>query len=54
MNNKIATVKNKKKEKKTVLRSFRLTSSDMLKLRKIAVKKKCNLSVVLRDLINTV
>lgn len=54
MNNKISTVKNKNKEKKTVLRSFRFTNSNIIKLRKIAVKKKCNLSVVLRDLINTI
>lgn len=54
MNKKIDTIKNKKKEKKTVLRSFRLTNSDMSKLRKIAVRKKSNLSVVLRDLINTI
>jgi len=44
---------NKLKKDRKVARSFRLGKLEMDKLNKLASKRKTNLSVILRDLINT-
>jgi hypothetical protein len=46
--------KTKKKKRRTdVIRSFRMATAELKKLQKIALQRKTNASVVLRDLINT-
>ena len=51
MNNNKTKIKNKKDPRK--IRSFRLGKLELDKLNKVALKRKTNASVVLRDLINT-